>query len=280
MSKKAKKSTVRKPVPDAVTLYELAKSGYTDMAIAKALGLCYATFRKMKERHPEIQEALTRGRNPQCGVTFKEYVYSRLPEECVEIWELIVEMKGKKPTEYADGLRVIDIMLAERGKLARQHLWVHAYIHSNFNASFACRMTGITRRTLDNWATDDPDFEMVMNEIHQHKKDFFEEALMDLVQERNPAAVIFANKTMNKDRGYADRAPTAEGGTKNVIHQHVHAHQHMGTPGEASTQKKAITVESMKGLTLEARRAILAAHKAANREDDAPVQAIVDRRSE
>ena len=37
------------------------------------------------------------------------------------------------------------------------------------------------------------------------KKNFFESSLIGLVEEGHPGAVIFANKTVNADRGYSEK---------------------------------------------------------------------------
>jgi hypothetical protein len=42
----------------------------------------------------------------------------------------------------------------------------------------------------------------LIDEIQFHKSEFFETALIDCVEARETSAVIFANKTFNRDRGY------------------------------------------------------------------------------
>ena len=44
-----------------------------------------------------------------------------------------------------------------------------------------------------------------MEAIDLSLKDFGEHALIGLIKRKNPAAIIFFNKTRNKDRGYIER---------------------------------------------------------------------------
>ena len=53
-------------------------------------------------------------------------------------------------------------------------------------------------------------------EIHISKKDFYEQCLVDLVQMRNLGAILFVNRTINRDRGYNDKIEVEHSGT--VVH--------------------------------------------------------------
>jgi hypothetical protein len=66
----------------------------------------------------------------------------------------------------------------------------------------------------------DPEFAELVDEIHLHKKDFFESKLVELVQSGDSSATIFANKTMNRDRGYGDKTTIEHTGTV-VVEQRV-----------------------------------------------------------
>ena len=57
------------------------------------------------------------------------------------------------------------------------------------------------------WRQDDNDFDKFVSETvfeaRESLKDFYEEALINLVAQGNPQAIIYANKSLNKDRGYS-----------------------------------------------------------------------------
>lgn len=73
--------------------------------------------------------------------------------------------------------------------------------------SAACDMAGITRQTLYNWEQADPSFSehIAALALMERKKDFVEYSLLKLVAKGQPAAVIFANKCINQDRGYVEK---------------------------------------------------------------------------
>jgi hypothetical protein len=115
-------------------------------------------------------------------------------------------------------------------------------------------MMNMSRKTFENWVTHEPEFGELMNEIHEHKKNFFEAALVGLVASGDSSATIFVNKTFNKDRGYNDKIELSVEGS--VQHEHVHAHVHAH-----------ISVDEL-DLSLEVKREILQAIRLRNRQND------------
>jgi hypothetical protein len=71
--------------------------------------------------------------------------------------------------------------------------------------STACRQVGISRQVHYNWLKNDENYKYHVEEASQVLKDFGEHALLKLIKDENPAAVIFFNKTRNKDRGYYEK---------------------------------------------------------------------------
>jgi hypothetical protein len=132
-------------------------------------------------------------------VDFSGYVLNRLSPEARETWNQI-KLHKKDPT-----FAKIDAILDGKPKRIRQELFIHALVSSNFDLSTACRIVGISKNTLEFWRRNDLEFLQLIEEIQWHKKNFFEHALMDLVEFRNPAAVMFVNRTMNADRGYTEK---------------------------------------------------------------------------
>ncbi len=90
------------------------------------------------------------------------------------------------------------------------------------NISAACKAFRITRKTFYEWYDNDPEFAELINEAREEIKDFGESQLLTLMKgipelDRNgalvkwkerpdTAAVIFFNKTRNKERGYVERS--------------------------------------------------------------------------
>ena len=73
------------------------------------------------------------------------------------------------------------------------------------NISVACKQFGIERQTFYNWQREDEEFSRACDEIKEVRKDFIESALDKRIQAGDTAAIIFAAKTICKDRGYVER---------------------------------------------------------------------------
>lgn len=245
----APKDNATKWIPsNPVEAYILAKQGLNDKDIAASLKITQSVFICWKKKHPELKYALEKGREDAKktdSTTFEEYVYERLPKKLQELWDKISYW-----FEHANGIERIHTLLHGQPTRIRQHLWLHAMISSNFNASDACQKVGVSRRELLSWENSDPDFPRLLDELQWHKKNFYEGALADLAAARNPMAIIFANRTLNNNRGYSEKIGVAVAG--NITHTHNHS----------------FTIDQLK-LPLEVRCAILDAMQKAQQEEDA-----------
>lgn len=225
-----------------VTIYQLAKDGFTDRDICEAIGITQGTLIAWKKRRPALKEALNRARNRDIedpdsgGVNFKEYVHDRLPEDLQELWEDIMILEDEPNSHY-----LIEEILKDKGKRARQYLFIHAFIKSNFVMSEACRQVNVSRYIVNSWIQRDLQFSRLFKEMWDAKKDFCESALMDLVKYREPSAVLFVNKTLNRDI-----YPTK----LDVEHS-----------GEIQHKHEMIDVEVLEELPLEVKKQILEAHR-------------------
>lgn len=224
-----------------VTAFELAKGGFSDNKIAKAMGVTTLTLDNWRETFPAFENAIKRGRaylkNPDGSTrTFRDFVFNRLSDEHKQTWLEINDLESAESPVLA-----IEELLNTRGVRARQHLFFYAFVASNFSASFACRKVNISRDTLSHWINNDPDFTSLFDELHWLKGNFFEESLVDLVAQGDVHATIFANSTFNRDRGYGKTVDVNVQGTV----QHVVA---------------TIDIDTLK-LPLETRRTILAAYR-------------------
>lgn len=73
------------------------------------------------------------------------------------------------------------------------------------NIALSCRSLGIERKTFYRWYESDPDFKQAIEDAQEERKDFFENALILRCQAGDTAAIIFANKTQCRDRGYVEK---------------------------------------------------------------------------
>lgn len=198
-----------------VVVYELAKKGVSDVKIAGQLGVSVPTLVRYLKKKPALRKALEKGRAGRkvgVGDTFADYCYGNLPTDVQRLWDEISEpFEPVDPKDYK-GIAEQRIarrekcrkLLYDRGKRIRQRLFVHAMIAGNFSVSWACRVLDIPRSTVTQWEAD-PKFLALLQGVEQCKKDFFEGGLVDLVKAGDSAATIFANKTLNADRGYSEK---------------------------------------------------------------------------
>jgi transposase len=191
-----------------VDVYLAAKSGMTETQISKVLGISVHTLRVWEKKKKAFKLALDRGRAEQRGkknstLSFQDYIYEQLSYKNRKLWKKINSLhRNKKKRD--DNIERIEALLEKRGKHARQSLFMHAWVSSNFSISKALRKVNISRSTFELWKKD-TEFHILFKEMEWHKKNFFEEYLCKIVKGGNPAAIIFANKTYNRDRGYGDK---------------------------------------------------------------------------
>lgn len=194
---------------NVVKVYELAKSGLRESQIARVLGISKPTFlqweKSQKTEKRLFKQALILGRKAYRGrgkkvKNFRDYVFQRLSTELKIIWNEINRLD-----EAETGVEKIEAILMNQGKRVRQHLFIYAWTASNFSISQALRKVNISRGTFESWKNHDPDFLKLIDEINWHKKNFFEDSLTQLVAGGDTSATIFANETLNKDRGYSKK---------------------------------------------------------------------------
>lgn len=200
-----------------VTVYELARDGLSDEQIGKSLGVQGQTFRNWCAKRPALTNALARGRHarePGDDFTFHQYIFDHLSPHLQELWRDINECE-----ELENGVERIEALLGTHGIRARQHLFIYSLTQSAFNISQSLRKLCIPRKTYESWCANDPDFAELMDEIHWHKKNFFEQAFISRVAAGDTHAVIHAVKTKCRDRGYSEKVEIVHSGT--VEHRHT-----------------------------------------------------------
>lgn len=240
------------PAHHPVDIYVLASNGATNLQIAQQLGLTAPTIDYWIEHYESVQYALKLAR-PKNGRSraeeFKEYVYNRLSPDMKVHWDYINIW-----CEHPNGATRIEALLQPLGTEVRQSLWLHAMMHTNFNSPEACRMVNISRKQLNSWTQNDPDFSQLLDEIVWAKKHFFEGALIKLVAEGNVMATIFANKTQNSDLGYNEKT--------------VVQHRHSGSVGVDVQHSFHVSIDKL-NLPLDVRRQVLDAIRATKKLEQA-----------
>lgn len=204
-------------LPMAFTIYELARSGVSEKDIAGTLGISHAGLQKWKQKYQSVREALEQGKaikkaNQSNGDLY-DFIAGRLPEDLYDLWNELLEAD-----DDPNAISRLEKLIELHGKSARQRLFLHALLHFNFDVGRACRFVNINRNIFLGWKTQDPDFARLIDEVTELKGDFYEHALVRMVRQGIPAAVIHANKTYNAKRGYGTKVELNVSGQINHTH--------------------------------------------------------------
>lgn len=120
---------------------------------------------------------------------------------------------------------------------ASKRAFIEAMYKTFGNVSASCRVIGVARKTVYDWAKKDPEFKAQME-----SKDY-EEAYMDAIegklakiglQDENPTVLIFLAKTKAKTRGYVETQESKHTGLPPAVNINV------TTPENAEKLKKFI----------------------------------------
>lgn len=71
--------------------------------------------------------------------------------------------------------------------------------------STACKASNIERYTFYKWYNTDPEFKKRVDDVNIIQGDFVESKLFELVNQKNPQAVLFYMKYKCRNRGYTDK---------------------------------------------------------------------------
>lgn len=200
----------------------MARGGLSDIAIAKTLGVSYQSFANWKKKHPEVRRAVLAARKERKeakdGDPLKDFVIGNLPEDLRDDWEYIQSFNTNEDNGPNINLLRKQLQGREGRDRALQALWLHAWFHTNFVVSEACRRVGVTQTQVNTWMND-PTFADLHDAMHRIKGDFYESALNQGVKDGVPALIALANKTYNRDRGYGEKIDVNMSGS--VDHNHL-----------------------------------------------------------
>lgn len=238
-----------------VRSFALASNGMGNEDIARSLGIPPRRFARWITEDDALRDGLEEARKPKTGYAdFKAFIYEKLPRKVKELWDELDAIRSLPRIDRTRSerrkavLELIDLSAPRH----QQALFLHALIKCNFISNNACLETGISPGTVEGWCRNDEKFRRLVEGIHEFKGDFYESCLVDLCRQGDSAAIIFANKTANRKRGYAPEL-------------------NINTNSE-SVVRHEVSVED---LPTDAKRAVLAAIRAKNvaqLEDNSRVQ--------
>ena len=107
----------------------------------------------------------------------------------------------------------------EANTIKNKGLFLELFLKTG-NITAACKNGNIGRQTFYNWMKNDVVFKRDFEDCEDALLDFAEGKLMNLIDEKNPTAIIFFLKTKGKERGYIE--PTYMNIQANMKHSHSH----------------------------------------------------------
>jgi len=190
-----------------LTLYDCLLRGMKLGALSATLDVPQDTlnwWRKNREDVKTVYEVAEARK--QRVADFNEFMLGKLSKPARKMWNRVEWYLE------ADENEVPDVMNGDLANELRQEIFLHAMLSTNWNTSKSARLAGVTRDTVERWK-EQVNFKMAMKELQEAKKDYFETALMRLVDEGYPGAIVFANRTQNADRGYNEKMQVEHTGT-------------------------------------------------------------------
>lgn len=217
-TKKPKTTVPAKPKGKTVSteflllFYDACIREKSPIAVAKILDISKTTLVAWVKKFPVLRTARAIADNKrETAYTFSDYIHKHLSEEAQSIWDDI-----KFWDDADNATSKVRAILEGKTKRIRQELFIHALVDRGFDLSKACHLIGVSRLTLEQWKNRDFEFLQLLEELEWHKCNFFESALVDLVADGNPAAVLFVNRTKNASRGYNEKLLIEHGGSIGV----------------------------------------------------------------
>jgi len=141
--------------------------------------------------------------------------------------------------EIGSALEKAHKMILEKTK-EKQDLWLKNFIDYSFNIADTCKAVGIRRVTVNQWRDNYPEFKAIFDEICEEKKDFVESKLLENIKANDSACIIYACKTLLKDRGYGDKKEVELSGDFGVMVVPGRATDVAGWAIQAKAQQKQL----------------------------------------
>lgn len=171
--------------------------------------------------------------NHQLDLDHRDYVYGKLPTKLQKYWDKLERLGSGTDAD-------IDRFIKDHGEGFRKAVFIKVAAEA-FDVSAAMQRAGISAVVLKKWLRDDKNFRGIYDEVLFHKGNMIEQALMERIQSGDTQAIIFASKTLNKDRGYGEVARVEHTHTHEVNHTTVNLMDLGLEPSMLNAIVKAIT---------------------------------------
>lgn len=198
-----------------IKAHELAMSGIPASQVAKALGIPRVVWDKWMKTKPVLREIFDRThtitsntkrsqivQTTNSGERFIDYIYKRLSPDLRKLWEEIEHLDGgpigeEDPKKRAPNCeeRIHRLFERDGGKRARQSLFVHALVASNFQPVEAMRKVCLSYQQLRRWEKE-PGFKELLDEIVQMKADFVRGGIFRQVAAGEPSILKWAGERL------------------------------------------------------------------------------------
>lgn len=159
----------------------------------KALGITPEAYDALYAECGAFKEAVENGESCRANSTETKILESLSPE-ALTIW------RDLKDIENQDKHVIAQLALAKGGDVMRQRMLALGLVETNFQVSRCLKLLKITKREMDKWLRDDPEFQELVAEIQFAKRNYAEDALFRLVGEGSEKAVLFANERLNREQ--------------------------------------------------------------------------------
>lgn len=155
--------------------------------------------------------------------------------------------KAQKKTTSKTVVRTKQTTIKKKKKLTKtetntirnKSLFLELFLKTG-NITAACKNGRIGRQTFYDWMKSDLIFKRDFEDCEDSLLDFAEGKLMNLIDEKNPTAIIFFLKTKGKERGYIEPSYL------NIQGQMKHSHTHKMSLKELKKSHDRITGKNKK----------------------------------
>lgn len=163
-------------------------------SIAKALDIAPNALKDLLADWEPLAQSLAAGVDSRrlAANSPQDKILASLSPDAKQIWLDIKDVGTDKAT-------AAQVLLAQNGAAMKQRLFVLGLMETNFQVARVQKLLNISKKEMDIWVRDYPEFQELVSEIQFLKRSLAEEALFDLVLSREPRAVLFANERLNKE---------------------------------------------------------------------------------
>jgi hypothetical protein len=168
--------------------------GHETEAVSKALGITSLELEGLLASWEPLAQAMQAGVDSRrlADNSPQDKILASLSPDAKQIW-LDIKMGPEDKSQAAQ------VLLAQNGALMKQRLFALGLMETNYQVARVLKLLNISKKELDSWTRDYPEFQELLTEIQFVKKNLAEQALFSLIESGEPRAVLFANERLNKE---------------------------------------------------------------------------------